>query len=109
MESPKYHSRNLPGLPGYRPFDRHPDTHHLDLPGQYDIQAARTSSHPGYPLSALGGSGRLHWFLNAEPIAVIPAGSSGTIPLPPPGAYQLAVADDNGHVDMVRFTVISLD
>jgi penicillin-binding protein 1C len=79
------------------------------FPGSVISRPPGQTAVPDIPLSALGGSGRLHWFLNGEPVAVHPAGSTGAIALPSPGAYQLAVADDKGHVDMVRFTVLSLD
>lgn len=79
------------------------------FPGSMMSRPPGQTAVPDIPLSALGGSGRQHWFLNGEPVAVIPAGSAGAIALPPPGAYQLAVADETGHVDMVQFTVLSLD
>lgn len=79
--------------------------HQVPLTLNPDDAPAATLSHTFW----LDAHGRRHWFLNAEPIAVLPAGSTGTVPLPPPGAYQLAVADDKGHVDMVHFTIMSLN
>lgn len=58
---------------------------------------------PLIPLEALGGQGRLYWFLNRQPLE----GNLKTMVLPAPGTYQLAVMDEVGNGDMVTFRVIA--
>ncbi len=60
------------------------------------------------PLNALGSRGKTYWFLNREPIATLDPGSSGTLPMPMPGNYQMCVADDTGRYDVIHFSVIGL-
>ncbi len=55
------------------------------------------------PLRAMGGQGERLWFLNRKPV-----GSLTAIDIPPPGTYQLAVTDETGACDQVRFRVICL-
>ncbi|WDP90422.1 MAG: penicillin-binding protein 1C [Desulfobacter sp.] len=66
------------------------------------------SSQPGrggafLPLKALGGNGKLVWFLNRRPL-----GNSAAMAMPEPGEYQLAVADETGRSDRIRFRVIRI-
>jgi len=42
-------------------------------------------------------------------VATIDVGSSGVLPMPPPGAYQLSVADETGNFDVIHFEVMSMD
>ena len=70
-------------------------------PGQVNL--------PSIPITASGGQGKYYWFLNKKPVATIAPGTSGTIPMPSPGTYQLSVADDTGNFDMIHFEVMSLD
>lgn len=58
---------------------------------------------PRIPLQAMGGQGRLSWFLNRAPIR--DADVNG-MALPAPGAYELAVIDETGRSDRIRFRVI---
>lgn len=65
------------------------------------------SSPPMIPLTALGGTGDQVWFLNQKPVARIRSGLSAAIAMPPAGAYQLAVLDESGTCDMIRFQVVT--
>ena len=58
----------------------------------------------GIPLKALGGQGRLFWFLNRAPLDCRTGAAAMT--MPPPGAYQLAVVDETGNSDLISFQVI---
>lgn len=59
------------------------------------------------PLKVMGGNGTVHWFLNRNPIATMENNASATLPMPPPGRYQLVATDENGRSDRVEFSVIS--
>ncbi len=63
-------------------------------------------SPPALPLTSIGGNGKQHWFLNQQPVGIIMTGTSGTCPMPLPGAYQLAVLDESGNSDFIEFEVI---
>lgn len=67
------------------------------------------SALPNIPIQAVGGQGKTHWFLNRHPVAAIAPGNAGTLPMPPPGQYQLSVADEAGNFDLIHFEVMSLD
>ena len=58
--------------------------------------------NPTVSLRAIGGRGRLFWFLNREALNQVTA-----MPMPQPGSYQLVVADSTGNTDMVRFKVVA--
>ena len=60
---------------------------------------------PRIPLETLGGDGHLYWFLNRTPLKNVNA--SGFL-MPGPGAYELAVMDENGNCDKISFQIISL-
>ena len=65
------------------------------------------ASLPSIPLKIIGSNDTVHWFLNREPVAVIKNGQTGTLPMPLPGRYQLAAADESGRSDVVEFSVIA--
>ena len=54
------------------------------------------------PLRAIGGRGRLYWFLNRRALR-----QDTAMPMPAPGSYQLAVSDGTGNCDMVEFKVVA--
>lgn len=60
------------------------------------------------PLSVLGSHGKTYWFLNRRPVASLAPGTAGTLPLPPPGAYQLSAADETGNFDVINFQVMDI-
>lgn len=90
-----------PGCPDQAPMAGHPirivsvsDNSTLTrTPGQ--------ETPPLIPLEVLGGQGRLYWFLNQVPLT----GTEG-LPMPGPGFYELAVLDETGASDRIRFRVI---
>ena len=59
------------------------------------------------PLTAMGGNGMIHWFLNGNEVAAMGRGEAGSLPMPRPGRYQLVAADETGNSDMVYFSVIA--
>ena len=64
---------------------------------------------PSIPITASGSQGKQYWFLNKKLVATIAPGTSGSLPMPGPGIYQLSIADETGNFDLVNFEVISLD
>lgn len=60
------------------------------------------------PLRAMGGQGRLHWFLNQRPLGQ-PGTVLMTMAMPDPGDYQLAVVDETGNYDQISFRVTRPD
>ncbi len=60
------------------------------------------SGHVTVPLQAVGGKGKLYWFLNRKALTQGPA-----LSMPEPGTYQLAVCDKEGNCDMVAFKVVA--
>ncbi len=63
-------------------------------------------SMPAVKLAAQGGQGNFHWFLNGRPVTKGTTGNIAYITLPPPGVHQLAVADEYGNTDTIRFEVL---
>lgn len=61
---------------------------------------------PVVALDALGGVGRKYWYLNGRPIAVSKVDEVIHYPFQNSGQYQLAVVDEAGNTDMVKFEVI---
>ena len=61
---------------------------------------------PTVKLAAQGGQGNFHWFLNGRPVTEGTTGNIAYITLPPPGVHQLAVADEYGNTDTIRFEVL---
>ncbi len=62
--------------------------------------------HISIPLKALGGKGHLYWFLNRTPLNSMSQPRPVAMPMPEPGAYQLAVVDETGNSDQISFHVI---
>jgi penicillin-binding protein 1C len=60
--------------------------------------------HVMVPLRAIGGRGRLYWFLNRRALD-----RDTAMPMPEPGRHQLAVSDGDGNADMVAFKVVASD
>lgn len=56
-------------------------------------------------LTAQGGQGKYHWFLNGKPVTISHQHRVAFMPLPDPGKYQLAVTDQAGQTDMIQFEV----
>jgi penicillin-binding protein 1C len=67
------------------------------------------TTFPTIPLSALGGRGECQWFLNQKPLMNADGSAPFFMPLPVPGQYHLAVVDESGSFDQVRFSVIELN
>ncbi len=99
-------SKNCPDLEDF-------STGHIQITSVFNhstlTRPTGQASNPSIPLQAMGGKGDQIWFLDQKPVARLAQNSEGTLPMPAPGAYQLSVADEAGHFDMVHFEVISLD
>ena len=67
------------------------------------------TSFPTIPLRALGGRGEFQWFLNQKPLMNADGSAPFFISMPVPGQYHLAVVDESGRFDQVRFSVIELN
>ena len=50
----------------------------------------------------MGSAGTLHWFLNRAPVISADGSWETTIPMPPPGSYQLAAVDETGNFDTIE-------
>ncbi|HCY88136.1 MAG TPA: penicillin-binding protein 1C [Desulfobacteraceae bacterium] len=76
-------------------------------PGSPGKHTSPGVSGPAVPLIALGGQGRLYWFLNRRPLNAGDSRAAASFPMPEPGGYQLSVVDETGNSDQVSFRVIS--
>jgi penicillin-binding protein 1C len=75
-------------------------------PGTRLAKASDRQDPPSVTLAALGGNGRRYWFLNGKPVGETRSGQHPAVPLRRAGRYQLAVVDDGGNTDAVRFDVL---
>lgn len=64
---------------------------------------ATTAEQPLLTFRAIGGQPQWYWFLNGTLLDT--QGAKLTMPMPPPGSYQLAVSDQAGMSDMLEFVV----
>nr|WP_321401222.1 penicillin-binding protein 1C [uncultured Desulfobacter sp.] len=67
------------------------------------------TTFPTIPLRTLGGRGQCQWFLNQKPLMNADGSAPFFMSMPVPGKYHLAVVDETGSFDQVRFSVIELN
>lgn len=71
------------------------------------VKAGQQASAPSIPLTAIGGSGQLQWYINGLPYPDNERQNPHSYQLNKAGSYQIAVVDSVGNIDRVEIEVIN--